>query len=253
MDLNLAGQVAIVTGSSQGIGLGIAERFAREGAKIVMTGRRADALETAAEPLRSLTEVLTVPSDVRKAEDTKRVVEATVRRFGTVHVLVNNDGAPPLGPIEQFDDDTWDAAVERNLMSVVRMVREVVPYMREQRNGAIVNIAALSAIQPMDGFGLSVATWAGLLGYAKSLANEIGVHGIRINTICPGYIDTPRLQKSMARTGQSVDERAAQTALKRIGQPDDIGAITAFLASPLAGYVTGTAIQVDGGMFRGVR
>jgi len=253
MDLGLKEKVAIVTGASQGIGFGIAERFAREGAYVVITGRRLEALEAAAEEIGQHSKVLIVQGDVRKAADIKHVVEETMRWFGKIDILVNNDGAPPLGLIAQFDDETWVAAVERNLLSVVRMVREVVPFMREHHEGSIINIAALSAIQPMDGFGLSVATWAGLIGYAKSLANEIGRDGIRVNTICPGFIDTPRLQKSMVRTGQTIDDRAAQTVLNRIGKPDDIGAFAAFLASPLAGYITGTAVQVDGGMFRGVR
>lgn len=259
MNLDLKGKVAIVGGASQGIGLGIARALAQEGASLVITARRAPALEEAATRLRAEcgTQVLTVASDVRSAEDCRRVAAQALERFGGADVLVNNDGAPPLGPIESFDDEAWEKAFAQNMLSVIRMVREVVPSMRQRGGGSIINITALSAIQPINGFGLSVGTWAGLIGYAKTLSNELGPDGIRVNTILPGYIDTPRLRRSIGNAGRPPEEvlreRTSQIALKRIGTVEEIASFAAFLASPRAGFITGTAVQVDGGMLKALR
>jgi len=258
MNLELAGKVAIVGGASQGIGFGIARTLASEGANVVITARREDKLAEAAGRIRAAcgSEVRYVASDVRSAEDCKTVVAAAVAEFGAVDVLVNNDGAPPLGALESFDDASWEKAVTQNMMSVIRMVREVLPHMRKRGAGSIINITALSAIQPINGFGLSVATWAGVIGYAKTLSNELGPDNIRVNTICPGYIETPRLQRSMAQGGEPDavrQKRAAQTALGRIGAVEEVANVVTFLASARASYVTGTTIQIDGGMFKAVR
>src|SRR5688572_9452684 len=172
MDLKLADRVAIVGGASQGIGFEIARTLSQEGARVAMTARREPALLEAAARIRAETGgvVLPVQADVRRADDTARVIDTVVRELGTVHVLVNNDGAPPIGRIGEFDDAAWAKAVEQNLMSVVRMVRLVVPLMRAAGGGSIVYITGLSVIQPMVGFGLSVATWAGVIGLAKTLS-----------------------------------------------------------------------------------
>jgi NAD(P)-dependent dehydrogenase (short-subunit alcohol dehydrogenase family) len=172
VDLGLRGRVAIVGGASQGIGYGIARLLAAEGARLVVTARRDPALSRAAETIREATgaEVLPVLADVRKAEDHECVVAEAVRRYGTGHVLVNNDGAPPIGRLAGFDDAAWRKAVDQNLMSVVRMVRLVTPHMRQAGGGSIVNITGLSVMQPMIGFGLSVATWGAVVGLAKTLS-----------------------------------------------------------------------------------
>jgi 3-oxoacyl-[acyl-carrier protein] reductase len=171
--------------------------------------------------------------------------------------LVNNDGAPPLGEIESFDDLAWHKAVEQNLMSVIRMVRGVVPHMKARGSGSILNVAAISAIQPIPGFALSVATWSGVIGYAKTLSLELGPHNINVNTICPGYIDTTRLQKVFAAGSEppeQVREKLChEIALGRIGTVDDIASIVALLVSPRGAYITGTTLQVDGGLLRAVR
>ena len=185
-------------------------------------------------------------------------VAATVRQeLGGIDILVNNDGAPPLGDALSFDDTAWAKAVEQNLMYVVRMVREVVPAMRARGGGSILNITAISAIQPIAGFSLSVATWSGVIGYAKTLSLELGKDGINVNTICPGYIDTTRLQKVFATGSEAasvVQERlTAEIPIGRIGSVDDIAHLVALLVSPKGAYITGTAIQVDGGLLRATR
>lgn len=257
MDLELRAKVAIVNGASQGIGYAIARTLAREGAKVVITARREAPLNAAAEAIRAETQasVFPVPSDIRRAEDCERIVERTVQNFGRVDILVNNDGAPPLGKLEQFDDIAWDKAVQQNLMSVVRMVRLVVPHMRAAGGGRIVNITALSVLQPMVGFGLSVATWAGVIGFAKTLSLEVGPYGITINTICPGRIATERLAKVYSQrpehTGkdpsQLMEDLKKETPLQRIGKPEDIAALVAFLVSSQASFITGVTMQIDGG------
>jgi 3-oxoacyl-[acyl-carrier protein] reductase len=259
MNLDLQGKVAVVGGASQGIGYGIARALAREGATVAITARREPALQAAAETLRAETgaDVLPVQADCRRAEDCARVAEVARRELGGIDILVNNDGAPPLGPITSFDDNAWAKAVEQNLMYVVRMAREAVPSMKERGGGSILNITAISAIQPIPGFALSVATWAGVIGYAKTLSLEVAQFGINVNTICPGYIETSRLQKVFAAGSESADVVKArlieEIPMKRIGTVDDIASLAALLVSPKGRYVTGTAIQVDGGLLRATR
>jgi 3-oxoacyl-[acyl-carrier protein] reductase len=259
MNLDLDGKVAIVGGASQGIGYGIARALAREGAKVAITARREPPLQAAAERLRTETgaDVLPIQADCRRSDDCARVAEVTRRELGGIDILVNNDGAPPLGPIMSFDDAAWAKAVEQNLMYVVRMAREAVPSMKERGGGSILNITAISAIQPIPGFALSVATWAGVIGYAKTLSLEVAPFGINVNTICPGYIETSRLQKVFAAGSESADIVKARLVeeipMKRIGTVDDIASLAALLVSPKGRYVTGTAIQVDGGLLRATR
>ena len=259
MDLKLKDKVAIVGGASQGIGFGIARTLAAEGVKLAITARREKPLREAAEKIRTETglEPLALPSDCRRAEDCAAVVALTTAHYGGLDILVNNDGAPPLGDLISFDDAAWHQAIERNLMYVVRMCRAAVPHMTERGGGSVLNITAISAIQPIPGFGLSVATWDAVIGYAKTLSLELAAAGINVNTICPGYIETERLQKVFAADGQDPNLMRAKLAdeipMQRIGTVDDIAGIVAFLVSPRGNYITGTAIQVDGGLFRGLR
>ena len=259
MNLGLAGKIAIVGGASQGIGYGIARELAREGAVVAITARRENDLRAAAERLAAETSGRVVPiqADCRRAEDCARVAKTVRDQLGGIDVLVNNDGAPPLGPALSFDDAAWAKAVEQNLMYVVRMAREVVPSMRERGGGSILNITAISAIQPIAGFSLSVATWSGVIGYSKTLSLEVAGDGINVNTLCPGYIDTTRLQKVFAAGSEPAsvvrDRLTAEIPMQRIGTPEDIAALVALLVSPRGRYITGTAIQVDGGLLRAVR
>ena len=259
MDLGLANKVAVVGGASMGIGYGIAPTLAAEGARVVMTARREAGLTKAAETVRRETgaQVLAIPADCRRAEDCTRVIDTVAATFGGLDILVNNNGAPPLGDLVGFDDAAWGKAVEQNLMYVVRMGRGAVPLMIARGGGSILNITAISAIQPIAGFGLSVATWGGVIGYAKTLSLEVAKHDINVNTICPGYIETTRLEKVFAAGGDDPALVRAKLEVEipmgRIGTTDDIAGLVAFLVSPRGRYTTGTAIAVDGGLLRSVR
>ena len=246
MELGLKGKVAIVGGASEGIGYGIARLLAGEGCKVAMVARRKDVLDSSVKKLMEETksDALAIPADIRKAEDCERIVADAAKHFGRLDILVNNDGAPPLGMLMKFDDNAWDQAAQRNLMSVVRLSRAAVPHMKKAGGGRIVNVTALSVLQPMPKFGLSVATWAAVIGYAKTLSLEIAADNITVNTICPGRIATGRLATVF---GQEADELVKQIPVGRMGQPEDIAGLVGLLASDKGGYITGSTFHVDGG------
>jgi len=252
----LAGKVAIVGGSSQGIGYAIARRLAGDGADVALVARRAEPLAAAAARIRDETgrRVVTVAADIRKAADCARIIAEPLAQFGRLDILVNNDGAPPLGELMSFDDAAWDKAWQQNFMSVVRLTRAAVPAMRTVGGGRIVNITALSVLQPMPKFGLSVATWAGVIGYAKTLSLEVASDNITVNTICPGRIATGRLAKVFGPDGtgavehdEAITKLARQIPLGRLGEPEEVAGLVAMLASDAGGYITGATLHVDGG------
>ena len=252
----LTGKVAIVGGASQGIGYAIARRLAGDGADVALVARRAERLHEAAARIRDETgrRVFAVAADIRKAADCERIIAEPLAHFGRLDILINNDGAPPLGELMSFDDAAWDKAWQQNFMSVVRLIRGAVPAMRAAGGGRIVNITALSVLQPMPKFGLSVATWAGVIGYAKMLSLEVAADNITVNTICPGRIATSRIAKVFGPGGTDAvaqDETTAKLAKEipvgRLGEPDEVAGLVAFLVSDTGGYMTGATLPVDGG------
>ncbi|MCL5109175.1 MAG: SDR family oxidoreductase [Chloroflexi bacterium] len=262
MDLGLRDKGAIVAAASQGMGKTIALELAREGAKVAICSRRREAIESAAEEIRRATgaEVLPLVADVRRREDIERLVESAVRQFGRLDVLVNNAGGPPPGSFGDFDDDDWAQAFNLTLLSVVRLIRAVLPHMRAQGGGRIVNVASLSVKQPIENLILSNAIRPGVIGLAKSLSFELAKDNILINNVCPGRIATNRvIQTDSARAqreGTTLEEitrrQQATIPLGRYGTPEEFASMVAFLASARASYITGATIQVDGGLFRGL-
>jgi len=261
MELALSGKVAIVGGASQGIGFAIARLLAAEGAHVAMVARRREQLDAAVAQVaqQGHGRAIGIAADIRNADDCARIVASASEVLGRLDILVNNDGAPPLGRLDEFDDVAWAKAVEQNLMSVVRLTRHALPHLQRAGGGSIVNIAALSVLQPVARFGLSVATWAGVLGYAKTLSLEVAADRITVNTICPGRIATTRLDKVFGAgaggapvDAQALVDMAAQVPLGRVGTPDEIAGLVAFLSSPWGAYITGATLHVDGGRGAGL-
>lgn len=258
MDLGIQGKVALVTAASRGLGRAIAERLAMEGAKVVISSRSEERLMEASKEISERTgqEVDYVPADVGHAEEIAQLVRYVVQKYGRVHMLVNNSGGPPGGKFFDFDDGAWEDAFQRNLMSVVRLIRAAVPHMDE--GGRILTIASSSVRQPLPNLILSNTMRAGVAGLMKSLAEELAPRNILLNTLLPGRIATDRLIELDAlrarQTGQSVEEVAQQAAkaipLKRYGTPEEFAQVAAFLLSWANTYVTGQALLVDGGLVR---
>src|SRR5688572_22773845 len=262
MDLMLKGKVAIVGGASKGLGRACAEVLAGEGVNVALCSRSKPDLEKATQEIRAGTgtDAMAFPGDLDRAETIRDLVAATVARYGRVDILVNNSGGPPLAYAQTATEDQWATAVQRSLLFFARMSREALPHLKKSGRGRIINILASTVYQPIPNLALSGATRMGVVAFAKSLADEVGRDGILINNVCPGSILTERMLSNVtARSrelGISVEEglaqRAAETAVGRIGEPDELAYLVAFLASGKSSYITGTTILVDGGLVRSV-
>jgi 3-oxoacyl-[acyl-carrier protein] reductase len=244
MDLGLKGRTAIVCGASAGIGLGIAESLADEGANVVMFARRRDVLDREADRLGALA----VRGDVTNAADLQRVVERAVDAFGGVDVLVNNSGGPPRTTAVELNDTLVEEAVELLLLSVVRLTTLCLPYLAKSGRGRVINVTSSTVREPVDNLALSNVVRPGVIGWAKSLAREVAPQGITVNSIAPGRIDTARIRE-VYPDGPSADDLKTIPA-GRLGTPREVGDVVCFLASKQAAYVTGTLVAVDGGLIR---
>lgn len=267
MNLELRDQVAVVAAGSKGLGKAIASTLAVEGCRVAICGRNADTLEQAVVDIaRDCTgqpqapELLPVVADVAKPEDCARFVDAARERWGGVDILVTNTGGPRPGAFENMADEDWQHAIDSTLMNVVHLVRAVLPHLRARGGGSIVNVASLSAKQPIAGLLLSNAMRPAIVGLARTLANEHAKDGIRVNNVLPGMHLTDRLREladvRAKSNGTSQTEElqrmAAMIPRGRIGEPEELANVAVFLASPRASFVTGQSIVVDGGAFPGL-
>lgn len=262
MDYRLTDRVALVSGSSQGLGYGIAERLVAEGAKVMISGRDVGRLTTAAEGLRRRGPgtVAACAADVSTEEGCRKLFDATRAAFGTVHLLVNNAGGPRSCAFLETTEADWQDALALNLLSVVRLCRLAAPAMIANKFGRILTITSVAAIQPLDNLVLSNAVRAGVHGLSKSLANELAPYGITVNCICPGFTRTERLghlaRSLAARSGKSEQEVEsgweASIPARRLAEVEDFSAAALFLLSDGAGYVTGQKLAVDGGFVRAI-
>ena len=262
MNFGLKGRVAIVAAASSGLGRAVAGALAAEGSSIAISARTQQRLEEASQEIKSATgaEVLPVPGDLTSEGHVRSLIQETVRRFGRIDVVVANAGGPPAGFFGDFDAEAYRNAVELNLISTINLCREAVPFMRERGWGRIVAITSIAAKQPIENLILSNTARAGVLGFMKSLSQQVAAEGITVNTVCPGYHLTERLESLASNTARLenlqveaiYDRWAASTPMKRIGDPKEFAALVTFLCSEQASYITGTVIQVDGGAYRGL-
>jgi 3-oxoacyl-[acyl-carrier protein] reductase len=246
VDLGLSGRTAIVCGASSGIGLGIAESLAGEGANVVMFARRRELLEREAERLDGLG----VVGDVTSADDVERLVQAAVDTYGGVDILVNNSGGPPRATASELSAEQVVGAVELLLVSVVRLTGLCLPHLEQSPSGRVVNVTSSTVREPIDNLVLSNAVRPGVVGWAKSLARELGPKGITVNCVAPGRIDTDRIRE--VYPDGPTEEDLAGIPLRRLGTTREIGDVVAFLCSERASYVSGTVILVDGALTRGL-
>ncbi len=244
MDLALKGRTAIVCGASAGIGLGIAEALAEEGANVAMFARRRDILGREAERLGALG----VRGDVSVPADLERLVERTLEAFGGVDIVVNNSGGPPRTTALEMNEESIEAAVQLLLISAVRLTALCLPHLESSGHGRIVNITSSTVKEPVDNLALSNTVRPGVVGWSKTLARELGPKGVTVNCIAPGRIDTERLKEVYPDGPTEAD--LATIPLGRLGTTREIGDLVAFLCSDRGAYVSGATIPVDGGLLR---
>ena len=250
--------------ASQGLGKAVAQALAVEGANVVMFSRNAAAIEAAAKDVRAAAaavgaQVTGLTADATRFDDIQRVVKTTVDTFDGADIVFSNAGGPKPGVFDSLTDDDWYAAVDLNLMSAIRLTRLCLPHMRSRRWGRVIVSTSYSVKQPIPNLMLSNAVRSATTAWAKTLADELGPHGITVNTIAPGRIDTERIRQldgviaeQMHRPLEDVvSQSQASIPLRRYGRPAEFGAAAAFLASEQASYISGVTLLVDGGLFRG--
>jgi 3-oxoacyl-[acyl-carrier protein] reductase len=262
MDLGLTGKVAFVAGGSQGLGKAVALEMAREGAKVVICALDDPELPRAVEDLKAATdgEIIGVPADVTDPEEARCFIRKGLEHFGTADILVNNAGGPPAKTFLEIDDDLWYHGFRLNLMSTIIMTREALPAMMEKRWGRIINMTSIAVKQPIDGLILSNTVRSGVIGLAKTLSNELAMHNITVNNVCPGYTMTDRVRTLAIATAEKegttpeviIKRWESSIPMGRLGTVEEFAALVTFLASERAGYITGASIQIDGGYYKGI-
>jgi 3-oxoacyl-[acyl-carrier protein] reductase len=260
MDFGIRGKVALVAAASRGLGRAIALELATEGAKLILCARGADTLDSARHVISTCTgvEVHTVVADLSKHEHIELVTTEAMARFGQVDILVTNAGGPPAGPFEAHDWTAWERAVNLTLRSAVELTRAVLPGMRQRRWGRIINVTSIAVKQPVNNLILSNSVRSAVTGFARTLANEVASEGITVNNILPGYTRTERVEElaeaNARKEGMSrrdiLARFEAEIPMGRLGEPKELAALAAFLASEQASYITGQSIAVDGGWIK---
>jgi 3-oxoacyl-[acyl-carrier protein] reductase len=257
MDLQLTGKTAVVLAASKGLGKACAAALASEGVNVVIGARDPNTLDAAVKDIRAIGkgQVLAIPIDVLQPKDADKIISAAVREFGGLDILINNAGGPPFGKFESFDESAWQSAFELTLLSAVRFSRLAIPHLQKSGGGRIINITSLTVLTYLPQSVLSTSLRMGVVGMAKMLSEELGPDHITVNNVAPGLILTDRVKDTLQpRPGVTEEELLAERAksipVGRIGRPEELAALVTFLASPLAAYITGATIPVDGGATR---
>ena len=261
MDLHLKDKRALVTGSSRGLGYAVALCLAREGCQVAINSRDEAKVSAAAKDIAGGTgaRVIGLAGDVADPDVPERLVGEAARAFGGLDILVTNAGGPPSGAFESFNEAAWQKAIDLSLMSHVRLIRASLPYLRQSKAASVLTVTSYSVKQPIPNLVLSNSIRAATVGLTKSLALELGVAGIRFNSILPAWTETERvydLMKSRAAQNhstleQEIAKQSMESPLGRMGQPEEFANAAVFLVSPAASYITGTMLAVDGGMYKG--
>lgn len=262
MDIGIKDRVALVAASSKGLGKAIALELSLEGAKVAICARNKERLFKTREEIASETGgmVKAYIVDVREKMQVAKMLEKIVTEFGKIEILVCNAGGPPPGMLDEFNPDDYRNAIELNLMSTINLCYQVIPLMKKQKWGRIVTMTSVAAKQPINNLILSNTARAGVLGFSKSLSNQLAPYGITVNSVCPGYIKTERVENLAKSFGEkrksSVEDfyRNIEKSIPmgRLGKPEEIAQAVAFLASERAAYITGVALQIDGGFIKGL-
>lgn len=261
MDLQLQEKRALVTGASRGLGYAVARGLALEGCRIAINSRNFENVSSAAEKLSAETnsEVIPFGGDVSDTDFPADLVHQTVKSFDGLDLLVTNSGGPPAGKFESFDDDVWQKAVELSLLSHVRLIRSALPHLRKSTAASVLTITSYSVKQPIPNLVLSNSIRAATASLTKSLALELGEEGIRFNSILPAWTMTERaieLMETRAKTKgttvqEEINKQASESPFGRMAQPEEFANAAVFLLSPVASYITGVMLPVDGGMIKG--
>ncbi len=241
---------AIVSGGSQGIGAAIALTFGRQGANVCLLYRKhEEAAQNLAQEIRNMgRKAIAVKCDIASFADAKMVVDTTVEEFGGVDILVNNAGMNWDGVSWKMTEEQWDRVIEVNLKGYFNFTRHVAPLLKEQKSGKIINVTSINGLRGKFGQSNYSASKAGIIGYTKAIAKELGAFGVNVNAVAPGLIETAMLKDSEARD-KIVDLAMAEIVLKRVGTPEDVANVALFLASDMSRHVTGEVIKVDGGQY----
>jgi 3-oxoacyl-[acyl-carrier protein] reductase len=259
MDLVLNDKVALVAASSKGLGRAVAIKLAEEGSNVIICSRNSEKLELVAEEIMNKgRRCLAIPTDLTDYAQVQSLVTKSIQHFGKIDILVTNSGGPPSGEFLDFSIEDWQQAIDLNLMSTIYLCKEVIPYMVQQNDGRIVMITSISVKQPIKGLILSNVARAGVAGLAKSLSNEFGKNNILVNIVCPGYTQTERVEELAitlaSKQGLKPEELkqkwAELNALGRLATPEEFANVVVFLVSEKASHLTGTAIQIDGGLVK---
>lgn len=262
MDYGLRGKKALITASSKGIGMAVAEELLQEGCEVGICSRNREDLMSALNELKSKAsrEPFWCVCDLNKAKDIENTFNAFIKEYGQIDILVNNCGGPAPGFLNDLDEEKWQSAFDQVLMSAVRLSKLAVSDMMTREWGRIINITSVSVKQPINNLMLSNSLRSGLIGFAKSLSNEVGKYNITVNNVAPGYTLTNRLYElAVTRAKQSgvsheaiLADMSKEIPLSRLAGPEEIAAAVTFFASAKAGYITGTTLQVDGGLIKGL-